>query len=167
MYHRGAADIPDGGLLTQPLIDPKSGPKRDYDMVSLSGKFLQYNINFRPGLVDVNTRVMVVNTYIEQGVLWFFDDLDFLLDELREYKFKPRTDGTQRTNKPMDVNNHGVNAMEWAVCALPRDPRRLLLEAYGKGGVRLSLSEAEAALRVPWQFADDPDEGEGSNHRWF
>lgn len=167
MYHRAAADIPSGGLLTQPIIDPKSGPKRDYDMVSLSDKFLQYNINFRPGVVDVNTRVMTVNTYIEQGKLWFFDDLDYLLDELREYKFKPRTDGTQRSNKPMDVNNHGINALEWAVCALPRDPRQLLLEAYGKGGVKLSLSEAEAALKVPWQFADDPDEGEGSNHRWY
>ena len=167
MYHRAAADIPSGGLLTSPLIDPKSGPKRDYDMVSLSDKFLQYNISFRPGVVDVNTRVMTVNTYIEQGKLWIFNDLDYLLDELREYKFKPRTDGNERSNKPMDVRNHAINAMEWAVCALPRDPRNLLLEAYGKGGVKLSLAEAEAALPIPWQFADDPDEGERGNHQWF
>ncbi len=27
MYHEGAADIPQGGLYTSPIIDPKSGPK--------------------------------------------------------------------------------------------------------------------------------------------
>lgn len=31
IYHKNIEDIPSGGLLTAPIIDPKSGPKRDFD----------------------------------------------------------------------------------------------------------------------------------------
>jgi PBSX family phage terminase large subunit len=47
LYHEFTADIPQGGLLTAPIMDPKSGPRRDYDKKSLYSHFLDYGIAFQ------------------------------------------------------------------------------------------------------------------------
>ena len=49
LFFEGSKDIPVGGWITAPIIDPKSGPKRDYDKKTLSDHFLDYGIAFQSG----------------------------------------------------------------------------------------------------------------------
>lgn len=157
MYHTGAADIPVGGLYTAPIIDPKSGPKRDPDLVRLADKFLDYGINFQPGTIDVDTRIMVLNTYFEQGKFKIFDDLDFMIEEFENYKFRETSlsDTTRRRSQPVDARNHSINSAEWIATALPHDPKKLIHEVYGKTGERLDIRSFEEMMPTAWQLEDN------------
>lgn len=134
IYRDEANFIPVGGISFQ-LIDPKSGPRRDYNKQSLADLFLEEDIYFEPGVTSVDTRVFRLNTYIEAGKIKIFDDLEYLIGELKEYKFPERVIGKAYTNKPVDKNNHAINPVEWIVCALPEDPKHLILEVYNSKGI--------------------------------
>ena len=59
IYHEETKDIPSGGLVTSPIIDPKSGPKRDYEKKTLAEHFLVLNnpkVMF-PGTEDLKRTV--------------------------------------------------------------------------------------------------------------
>lgn len=167
MYKLGSHDIPDGGLYGQPLIDPKSGPKRDYNLRSLSDQFLDHGISFKAGQIDVNARIYRLNTYIESGKLKIFSTCTHLLEELRDYKFKERTltDMDRKISGPVDKNNHAINALEWITMELPHDPRQVLGEVYGKDGNRIKYPGEEA--QTPWQFAEDEDFKNKEATRWW
>lgn len=156
LYKEGAKDIPEGGLAFPPLIDPKSGPKRDYHKKSLMSEYLERGIYFEPGTVSVNTRVLQMNSYINSGKLKIFDTCEELIGELREYKFPPKSldkDGGKNMDKPMDKNNHSINPVEWIVTRLPRDPRNVLHSVYNQKGETLE-SVKEKVANTSWQLAD-------------
>jgi len=163
MYHLNAADIPVGGLYRQPIIDPKSGPKRGTNLRTLSDEFLDYGINFQPGHVNVDARIFRLNTWFESGKLKIMDNCTFLIEELQQYRFKEKTlSDTDRTiSKPMDKNNHAINALEWIVMELPHDPRSLantLVERNRNQSAITPLDEYERSLPTPWQFGDEEDD---------
>jgi phage terminase large subunit len=168
MYHLNAADIPEGGLYCSPIIDPKSGPKRDYNLKTLSDQFLDYGISFMPGAISVDARIMRLNTYMESGKLKIFDTCTLLNNELSDYKFKERTmnDRDRKVAGPVDVNNHSINCLEWITMEMPADPRRILNGIYGRDGERIkSREEAEAEAPIMWQFADE--EAPRRNGQWW
>ena len=158
MYHMGIADIPSGGLYTSPIIDPKSGPKRGTNLRTLSDEFLDYDISFQPGVINVDARIYRLNTYFDAGKVKLFRDATrHLQGELRDYKFPERTLSVSRQNldKPIDKDNHTINALEWIVMELPQDPRHLLAGVYDRGNQMLSREQAEESAPTMWQFADD------------
>lgn len=164
IYKDNTKDIPDGGLYTTPIIDPKSGPKRDFNKKTLADQFLDEGILFQGGQVDVNSRVFRLNTYIESGVLEIFETCTFLLEELKGYKFQPLTlDGSKsdkQANKPIDKNNHSINALEWIVMELPPNPAALsngVFNRFGEYLADLAPLEAKEKDIAPWQFSDDND----------
>lgn len=111
-YHKFTEDIPQGGLLTSPLLDPKSGAKRDYDKKTLYDHFLDYGIAFKPGHIQVDARIFRVNTYLESGRLKIHDSCTELIEELSDYKFPERTLSSKvNLDKPIDKNNHSINAL--------------------------------------------------------
>lgn len=167
MYHMGSHDIPIGGLYGQPLIDPKSGPKRDYNLKTLADQFLDHGISFKAGQVDVNARIMRLNTYIESGKLKIFDTCTHLLGELRDYKFKERTlsDMDRKISGPVDKNNHAINALEWIVMDLPPDPRLVLGTVYGRDGNIIRPTDEER--KDPWQLRDDPEPYRKEATQWW
>ena len=137
-------DIPVGGWICPPIIDPKSGPKRDYDKKSLSDHFLDYGISFIPGYVNVDARIFRLNTSFESGKLKIFRKCKGLITELDNYKFKAdESVSSGYTGKPVDKDNHGINALEWITMELPADPKNLLYGVYGKDGVNLTPDEEE------------------------
>ena len=129
-------DIPTGGYYTTPLMDPKSGAKRDYNKKSLYDHFLDYGISFQPGAVSIDARVFRLNTYLESGKVKIHDCCTDLIEELREYKFPAKKLGspTKGADKPLDKNNHGINPLEWICMALPKDPKELSYGAYDRYG---------------------------------
>ena len=144
IFHEFTKDIPVGGWICPPIIDPKSGPKRDYDKKSLSDHFLDYGISFIPGFINVDARIFRLNTYFESGKLKIFRNCKALITELDNYKFRADESlNSGFTGKPVDKDNHGINALEWITMELPADPKNLLYGVYGKDGKDLTPDEEE------------------------
>ena len=138
LYHEACADIPSGGMICSPIIDPKSGPKRDYNKKTLADHFLDYNIAFKAGHINVDARIYRLNTYTSSGCLRIMDCCTNLIKELKDYKFKADPNATNGlAAKPEDKNNHSINALEWIVMELPADPKNLVYGAYNKNGESL------------------------------
>lgn len=128
-------DIAMGCWYTQPIIDPKSGPKRDYQKKTLGDYYADEGIHFKPGVVSKDTRIFRTSTYIGSGMLEIFDTCTTLIGELKEYKFKLDTNTEDGyTNKPVDKNDHCISALEWILCDLPSDPNKLVYGIYNRQG---------------------------------
>jgi phage terminase large subunit len=141
LFREGTKDISFGQMYTTPIIDPKNN-KRDYNKKDLISHYQDYGITFKPGYINVDARVIRLNDYIESGHLEIWDCCDFLIKELKEYKFKPRTlDDNTRDNKPIDKNNHAINALEWIGMELPANPNRLTMTGYDEYGRPISEEE--------------------------
>lgn len=144
LFFEFTKDIPVGGLYSPPIIDPMSGPKRDYDKKSLSDHFMDYGISFVPGFRDVDARVYRLNTYFESGKCKIMRKCKGTIKELDEYKFRAdESVSTGYSGKPEDKNNHGINACEWIAMALPANPADLIYGVYGKQGYDLTKTEEE------------------------
>ena len=161
LYFEVTKDIPSGGLVCAPIIDPKSGSRRDYDKKTLADHFLDYNIAFKPGAVNKDARIYRTNTYIELGYIRIMKRCKYLIDQLREYKFK--TDGSDEqnfTDKPVDKNDHAIVCLEWILMELPADPRNLLYGVYNRKAEDLTLTMEEKKEKeyAEWMFADDEED---------
>lgn len=151
--------IPVGGWICSPIIDPKSGPKRDYDKKSLSDHFLDYGISFIPGYINVDARIFRLNTYFETGKIKIMRKCKGLIQELEEYKFKADESlATGFTGKPVDKDNHGINALEWITMQLPANPKDLLYGVYNKAGKDVTLLKDEDKAYDYWALADEPED---------
>lgn len=151
-------DIPIGGYICPPIIDPRSGPKRDYDKKSLSDHFLEYGISFKPGHVSLDARIYRLNTYFETGRLKIMDCCHTLIGELRDYKFKPKSlDSTGSSDKPVDKDNHRINPLEWIVMELPSNPNNLIYGIYGKDGQDITKPKPLTKNYGFWALQDDEE----------
>ena len=167
LYTHSASDIPVGGLICPPIIDPKSAPKRDYEKKSLADHFLDYGISFKPGHINVDARIFRLNTYLETGRLKIMDCCQSLIKELRDYKFKGQSlDSQGFSDKPEDKNNHSINALEWITMELPADPGRLYLGIYDKMGNALSenlQAKPQLISYADYALSDGDDWGSNSS----
>lgn len=136
LFHHHSKDIPTGGYYCAPIIDPKSGTKRDYNKKTLKSLFLDYGIAFKDGYINVDARVFRTNTYFESKRLKIMDCCTGLIEELRDYKFAPKSldRSTRAQDKPVDKNNHAINPLEWICMELPEDPKRIMYGAYDQWG---------------------------------
>ena len=162
LFFEFTKDIPVGGWISPPIIDPKSGPKRDYDKRSLADHFLDYGISFVPGAIDKDSRIMRLNTYIETGKIVIHKrHCAGLIKELDNYAYK-RDESLDSgfTGKPVDKDDHAISALEWITMALPADPKNLIYGVYGKDGVDLTKALAEDEVKTGyWALTDDDDYG--------
>ena len=156
LFKENAKDIAFGQMYTTPIIDPKNN-KRDYDKKDLISHYQDYGIAFKPGYVNVEARIIRLNDYIESGRLEVWDCCTHLIGEMREYKFKPKTlDDKVSTNRPIDKNNHSINALEWIGMELPSNPNTLFLTGYDEYG-RPMDERKRKILDHSWQLSDyDP-----------
>jgi hypothetical protein len=171
LYFEGIKDIPSGCMLCAPIIDPKSASQRDYNKKTLADHFLDYVIAFIPGAINKEARIYRTNTYIELGYLKIMKKCKYLIDQLREYKFK--TDGTDEqnfTDKPVDKDDHAIVCLEWILMELPADPTKLLYGAYNRKGMELDLDDPEKRDQAyaEWVFSDDKeDEVEAMDYPYY
>ena len=157
LFKRSTADISFGQLYTTPIIDPKNN-KRDYDKKDLISHYQDYGITFKPGHVNVEARIVRLNDYIEAGYLEIWDCCDFLIKEITDYKFKPKTlDDKSSDNRPMDSNNHAINALEWIAMELPANPKALFYPTFDEFGRLIGKPDADKPLlsQNSWQLSDD------------
>ena len=136
LFKEASEDIPLGGWICSPIIDPKSGPRRDYDKRTLADNFLDFGISFIPGQINREARVFRLNTYLESGKIRIMDTCPNLIRQIRELKFKQNGKSTTSPwrNEPEDKDDHAVVCAEWIVMELPKDPNRMLFGVYSKDG---------------------------------
>lgn len=161
-YKEGCNDIPQGGYYTTPILDPKSGAKRDYNKKSLYDHFAEYGIAFQPGVVDVNLRVYRTNTYLESGHVEILENCTYLISQLRDYKFNERKLGeeySKKHDKPKDGNDHAVVCLQWMCCALPADPTMLEYGSYDRYGNMLGRDRVTQQNNC-WQLSDSLNEAD-------
>lgn len=160
IFKEGTKDIAFGQMYTTPIIDPKNN-KRDYEKKDLISHYQDYGITFKPGHINVDARIIRLNDYIESGNLEIWDCCTFLIDELKEYKFKPKTlDDRSSANKPIDKANHAINALEWIGMELPANPNRLCLTGYDEYGRPISqeTEKLKAKTNIIWQMEDNTEQ---------
>ena len=156
MFKEATSDIAFGQMYTTPIIDPKNN-KRDYDKKDLISHYQDYGITFKPGFINVEARIIRLNDYIESGTLEIWDCNDYLIKELKEYKFKPKTlDDKESKNRPIDAKNHAINALEWIMMELPAKPNRLYLTGYDEYGRPMSEEDEKRRKKQEesWQLQD-------------
>lgn len=154
LFQKGSKDINFGQLYTTPIIDPKNN-KRDYNKKDLISHYQDYGITFKPGHVNVDARIVRLNDYIEAGCLEIWDCCEFLITEIKDYKFKPKTlDDKDAKNVPIDARNHSINALEWIGMELPANPNKLSLSGYDEYGRPIDPEERQQQKEA-WQLSDD------------
>lgn len=149
IFHTHTKDIPQGMMICQPLIDPKSGPKRDYNKKSLLDYYAEYNIFFKPGTVSVDARVMRTKTYTDLKRVMIHDCCSNLCEEIKNYKYPERKIGEPYKDKPVDKDNHSINCLEWILMELPADPKRLTYGIFNNRGENITEPKKEI---TPWGF---------------
>lgn len=154
---KDAIDFPESLYYTNPIIDPKSGPKRDYQKKTLADHYLDHGLYFQPGAVDVVSRIYRTNTYIELDRLEIFATCKETIKEGLAYKFPERSLDKQQTNynKPVDKNNHCMNALEWVCMALPDNPNRLVEAVYNRHGEAFTQVDPRFFARHALSRPDD------------
>jgi hypothetical protein len=142
-FEEFTSHVPTGMWVTQPIMDPKSGAKRDYEKKTLYSHFEDYGIYFKPGHVSLDARVIRTNTYLESGRLKITSNCTYLIEQMEKYKFPEKKLGasSKADNKPVDKDNHAINPVEWICMELPADPTKLIGGHYGPS---YSLAESKS-----------------------
>lgn len=171
LFFAESNDIPVGGYYTMPILDPKSGAKRDYNKKTLYDHFLDYGIAFQPGHVSIDARVYRTNTYLESGKLKIMDCCVGLIAELRDYKYpaKSLAASTRAADKPVDKNNHAINPLEWVCMSLPADPKKLQYGAYdSRGNSIIDKQQIDKDYYIPFALRDieEPNESFYERQEW-
>jgi hypothetical protein len=157
-YFDETKDIPSGMIYGQPILDPKSGAKRDYNKKTLYDHFLEKGIAFKPGHIQVDARIFRLNTYIESGKLKIHSNCRYLITELEGYKFPDKKLGgssKHNPNKPIDKDNHCINPLEWITMELPADPKNILFGVYNQYGQEVSSLGGRRASYMPYALQDN------------
>lgn len=147
-----AKEVPQGAWLRPFIIDPKTGPKRDYNKQSLIDLYAGYGLHFQPARTPaVEPGIYKVNMYFEDDKILISPECSELIKELREYSFKQARDQSN-TGVPEDRNNHLLDPLRWIIMELPQDPENLMSAVFNDTGVRVDTYGYDA-LNI---FEDGP-----------
>lgn len=116
-------------LMMLPLFDGRSYNKREANLQTIGSLFNAEGLFFTPSFTYNDARIAKFNGIINEGEIEIFSNLDFYIEEVTNYKFKTNRDGTT-SDKPMDKNNHAINAGEFIIMALPLNISNFNMSAY-------------------------------------
>jgi PBSX family phage terminase large subunit len=145
--------VPHGMIRGMPVADPK-GQNRGSDFRSYFGHYQEYGIFFKPGNNKLESGLMKVFTYFSLGKLKIHSNCVNVIRELREYKYRPTEldQDKNRGEKPVDANNHSMDAMRYIIQELPDDPDKVVNEVYFTEGEKFSVSRQD---HLPWELRDN------------
>lgn len=143
--------IPRGQLLS-PVMDARSFSKRaDTDrgqLRTIGQMFAEQGAYFKPAQMDLQSRMLRANFFIENNMLQIDKDAcPHLCTELSDYKFPEKTlekSLGDSADKPVDKRNHGVNAMEFILMDIPTDLVVYHNKIYGADGAIPQYKESQA-----------------------
>ena len=153
-----AWDIAPTAWYTRPVMDGKMHGRRMFtDKQTLDQMWAQYDVYFQPGHINVLDRVWRINTYLESGRLKIMDCCENLIREFKDYKWVVPKSGDTLKEKPVDKNNHSIDAMGFALMKLPEKPQNLMCGAYTGFGTLIGSRGPTTPQNPMWMFTDNSD----------
>jgi hypothetical protein len=121
--------VPRGSLYRTPAMDAKSYGQRTKTGAkkTIGTIFREYGCFFKPAQMDMATRILHLNDFINNYRVFFFKyGFAQANAEFVEHKFVPKTlEKTKKDEgKPQDVRNHGVNAVEFVMMEVSKKMKR-------------------------------------------
>lgn len=126
------SDAAPGMILRQPIADPAGAKRSGVTKRSYFDHYAEYGIWFQPGNNSLEAGIAKVYTYFALGKLKVFSSCINTIREGREYKYKENELSAEknRGEKPVDYNNHAMDALRYVVMELPDNPDDLYAMAY-------------------------------------
>lgn len=102
--------------------DPSVNKRNDRDGLSYKDYFYKLSgVTLTPGNNDMMYGIEKVRDYMASGKLKFFNNLDNLKHEAKNYVYK-KSDKLNSNDKPVDKFNHLWDATRYMVARFPQDP---------------------------------------------
>jgi len=129
-------DVPSNSLYKPPVMDQRSFSQRtrDGEKKTIGTLLREYGCFFKPAQMDLEARITNTNDFIDNGHIYFFQNgCEHAIEEFKKYKYPERTlQSRTDKQKPVDKDNHGINATEFIVMELPHKLRKLDTQVYAK-----------------------------------
>lgn len=129
-------------LMLLPLFDGRSYNKREANLETIGSLFNNEGLYFTPSFTFNDARIAKLNGIINEAQIEIYSNVDFLIEEITNYKYKLNRDGTS-SDKPVDKNNHAINALEFIIMALPINLEYCDMSVYLPEGTRHKHDEDE------------------------
>lgn len=129
--------IDPNGLLMLPRFDGRSYNRRESDLETIGEQFEAEGLYFEPDFSYNESRIMKMNSLVNNEQLEVFSNLEFFIDEALNYKFAFNKTTRKYTNKPEDGNDHGITAAMFIVVNLPANLQHLKLASYLPAGTEI------------------------------
>ena len=140
--------LPKGILYKTPVMDGRSFAKRTVtgDKMTMGSLFAQEGVIFKPAQMDLAARVLKTNDFIDQFQLYFFENsVPKLITEIKKYKYPERKleTSTKTHQKPVDKDNHGINALEFALMEIPKNLKPMVGEIVSRQSILRKKTDSE------------------------
>jgi PBSX family phage terminase large subunit len=147
------AEVTPGMIRGMPVADPK-GQNRGADFRSYFGHYQEYGLYFKGGNNKLESGLMKVFTYFELGKLKIHSNCSNVIRELREYKYRPTelSQDKNRGEKPIDANNHTMDALRYIIQELPDDPDKVVNAVYF---LDTNTYNYRSQDELPWELRDN------------
>lgn len=154
--------VPLDNLYTQPVMDAKSMARRnDYNLVKIGELFESVGVRFSPAQMELNTRILKVNTLINEHKIRILNTCKNLVREMTNYKFPGYTsDGKSKGDKPIDKNNHAISALEFLVMELPGDLENMKSNYKSNLVPIVPVKGGRGNPYIPWLNNKEEDEND-------
>ena len=130
MLHR-MKHIPAGSL--KKLVGDPSGKRRNInDHKSTFDSYRRYGINFQAGDNRLDAGIMKVYSFLELGKLKILSRCSELINEGVNYAYKPVEMDEKQEEKPVDKNNHTLDALRYLIMEIPEDFDTYRAVSYGQ-----------------------------------
>jgi phage terminase large subunit len=124
--------VPPGMIYGQVVADPAGKARRGTNGQSYFGHYSEYGLWFREAVNNIESGIMKVFTYFSMNKLKIMSNCVYTIKEGREYKYQEGAIDLEknRGEKPIDSNNHAMDALRYVMQELPDNPDDLINEVY-------------------------------------
>ena len=124
--------VPAGLIHGQIIADPAGAKRSGATKRSYFNHYAEYGLWFQEGNNNIEAGVAKVYTYLSLNRLKVFSNCINTIREGRAYKYRESELDQQknRGEKPVDANNHAMDALRYMLMELPDDPDNLSASVY-------------------------------------
>jgi hypothetical protein len=124
--------VPAGLIYNQIIADPSGNKRSGATRRSYFNHYAEYGLWFQEGNNNIEAGIAKVFTYLSLGKLRVMSNCINLIKEGRIYKYRESEleKNKNRGEKPMDANNHAMDALRYMIMELPDNPENLAAEVY-------------------------------------
>ena len=156
-------EVPPGLIHGQVIADPSGSKRSGATRRSYFDHYAEYGIWFQEGNNNIEAGIAKVYTYLSLNRLKIFSNCINIIKEGRAYKYRDNELDQQknRGEKPVDANNHAMDALRYLIMELPDDPENLSADIY-QGNSRAHHSQTRE-----FQWPKELQESQPYEEDWY